>query len=193
VLESACKQAKEWHDAGFPIGVAVNLSMRQFQEKNLTEMVEKVLLRSGLAAAALELEITESLLMNGEESSIKTLQQLKKQKIKFAIDDFGTGYSSMSYLKIMPIDSLKIDSAFVKDLPHDKDDIAIYTAIISMAESLGLTTVAEGAETLEQYIFLRELGCTEVQGFYFSPPVVPERLTTFLQEGKKVEFNQTGS
>lgn len=191
VFDHACQQAKEWHDGGFPIKVAVNLSTRQFRDENLLNMVKLAIKKRGVSAKALELEITESLLMDHEENAIKVLYQLKKEGLTVAIDDFGTGYSSLAYLKKMPINTLKIDRAFVKGLPDDKDDIALTTTIISVAESLGLTTVAEGAETIEQYNLLRELGCTEVQGFYFSPPVVPETLTTFLQENKKVEFNWT--
>ncbi len=189
VLDHACRQVKEWHDSGFPIKVAVNLSTRQFRDENLLNMIQLAIKTRGVPARSLELEITESLLMDHEENAIKVLHQLKKEGITVAIDDFGTGYSSLAYLKKMPINTLKIDRTFVKDLPDDKDDVALTTTIISMAESLGLTTVAEGAETIEQYNLLRELGCTEVQGFYFSPPVVPETLTTFLRENKKVEFN----
>jgi len=189
VFESACNQAKEWHDAGFPIKVAVNLSTRQFRDENLLEMIQSAIKKSGVFAKAIEIEITESLLMRHEEKAIQVLQQLRKEGITVAIDDFGTGYSSLSYLKKMPINSLKIDRAFIKDVPEDEDDIALVTMIISMAESLGLTTVAEGAETIEQYDFLRYLGCSEVQGYYFSPPVVPKTLTAFLKENKKVEFS----
>lgn len=184
VLETACKQAKNWHDEGFPIGVSVNLSMRQFREKNLVEMVKAILRMSELPATALELEITESLLMENEKSSIQILNHLKNEGIKLSIDDFGTGYSSMAYLKQMPIDSLKIDRVFVKDLPDDKNDLALTTAMVSMAKSLGLTTIAEGVETKDQYQLFKKLGCTEVQGYYCSPPVPPQTLTTLLK-GKK--------
>ena len=188
VLESACNETKKWHDAGYPIGVSVNLSIRQFRQENLVHMVKNILQKSGLPAKALELEITESLLLENEESSIEILHKLKKEGISFAIDDFGTGYSSLSYLKQMPIDVLKIDRAFIKDIPEDRDDIAITAAIISIADSLGLETVAEGAETIEQVSFLRREGCSQMQGFYFSPPVTAETLTRFLAEDKKLEF-----
>lgn len=143
-MHQVCAQVQQWYVLGFPIKVAVNLSLYQFRQQNLTEMIRVVLDESGLEAEALELEVTESTLMDNEERVIRTLHELKDMGIRLAIDDFGTGYSSLSYLKRLPIETLKIDRSFVRDIPHDKEDVAITSAIISMANTLNLQLVAEG-------------------------------------------------
>lgn len=170
VLESACRQAKIWQDEGLSLSVAVNLSTVQFQQQDFLASIEAALSASGLQPHCLELEITESLMMENEALVIGYLSQLKKMGIRLAVDDFGTGYSSLAYLKKLPIDTLKIDRTFVKDLPEDQEDAAITSTIISMAEHLGLSVIAEGVENLAQCRFLEERGCRQIQGYLVSPP-----------------------
>jgi len=181
VLRTACAQAKAWHDAGYgPLRMAVNLSGRQFAKGDVVEMISRTLHDTRLSAEQLELEITESVLMETTEATAAKLTQLRDMGIQIAIDDFGTGYSSMTYLKRFPISTLKIDRSFVRDIPGDTDDAAITTAIIAMAHSLKIGVVAEGVETIEQVEFLRDHGCTYAQGYYFSKPVPSEALALLL-------------
>lgn len=169
MLRSACAQNRTWQAAELPpVRVSVNLSARQFQCKNLVEMVDQVLVETGLDAAYLELEINESLLVDDVERAIKTLQQLHDRCIALSLDDFGTGYSSMSYLRRFPIDTLKIDRSFVREVASNPDDAAITRAIIALAHGLQLNITAEGVETQEQLNHLETHGCHEVQGYYFS-------------------------
>jgi len=155
--------------------VAVNLSARQFTQKGTVDDIRAILDATGLPAERLEVELTESLVMDDVGYTVSVLRRLRDMGVKASVDDFGTGYSSLSYLKKLPVDSLKIDRSFVKDVPHDKDDVAIVTAIISMAHRLNLRVVAEGVETREQLAFLREQGCDTVQGFLVGRPVEGER------------------
>ena len=172
VLRTACAQAKAWQKEGFaPMRVAVNLSARQFQEKNLVEMVAQTLKETGLDAKYLELEITESTAMQNLENTASVLRQLHEIGVHAAIDDFGIGYSSLSYLKKLPINRLKIDQSFIQEITTDSDSRAIVKAIIAMAHSLKLKAVGEGVETTEQLETLRSLGCDEMQGFLYSKPV----------------------
>ncbi len=181
VLHTACAQNKAWQTAGFkPVCVAVNLSARQFRQQDLVELVTRTLQETGLDAAYLELELTESMVMQDVETTIVTLTRLKEVGVKFSIDDFGTGYSSLSYLKRFPIDFLKIDQSFVRDLNTDPDDAAIVKAIISMAHDLGLKVIAEGVETQEQKSFLQLGHCDEMQGYLFSKPVPAKELELLL-------------
>jgi PAS domain S-box-containing protein len=180
VLEEVCWQAQEWAKQGFDIKVAVNLSARQFQQKNLTAMLEKTLASTGLAPELLEFEITESAVMQDAEATRRILTELKAMGVTIAVDDFGTGYSSLAYLKRFPVDKLKIDRAFVRDITTDSDDAAIVTAVINLAHTLGMKVVAEGVETLEQLHYLRAKGCDEAQGYYFSRPVGIEKITDFF-------------
>ena len=181
VLREGCRQNAKWRAKGLPdIRVSVNLSPAQFRQPNLYESIMSVIKDSGLAEDGLELELTESMLMDDPKATVSTLRQLKSSGIHLSIDDFGTGYSSLSYLKRFPIDALKIDRSFVKDITTDPDDAAISTAIILLGHSLRLTVVAEGVETESQLDFLRALKCNEVQGFLFSPPVPPDRAEEFL-------------
>jgi diguanylate cyclase (GGDEF)-like protein len=169
VLKTACTQNRQWQRQGvrrFP--VAVNLSPRQFAEESLLDDVKSALADSGLEGSDLELEITESMVMNDPEQAVNTLRGLKALGIRVAIDDFGTGYSSLAYLKRFPIDSVKVDRSFIEDIPQDADSMAIAQAIIAMAHSLRLKVVAEGVETEAQVTFLRGEGCDEIQGHYFS-------------------------
>lgn len=179
VLHAACRQAKAWHDAGLPeISISVNVSARQFNEADWVDRVAHALDESGLDACYLELELTESLIMQDVKKAVGTMHQLEALGVRLAIDDFGTGYSSLSSLKSFPVDRLKIDKSFVQDLPHDGDDRAIAAAIISLAQNLDLKVIAEGVETAEQVAFLREAGCDEIQGYFLSRPV-----TTKIFEG----------
>lgn len=172
VLRSACRQTKAWQRDGMPsLRVAVNLSARQFTQKGLVQTVADILDETGLDAACLELELTESMVMSDVDNAITILRNLKNLGVHIAIDDFGTGYSSLSYLRRFPIDVLKIDQSFVRDITLEKDDAAIVVSIISLAHSLRLSVIAEGVETAEQLAFLRSHGCDEAQGYFFSRPV----------------------
>ncbi len=180
VLRTACRQAREWMDAGTPLRVAVNLSSRQFADERLVPNIMAITEEAGLPAHMLELELTESMLMDTKDVSIAKLEELKAAGFMLSVDDFGTGYSSMTYLKRFPIHALKIDRSFIQDLPHDQDDAAITKAIVSMAQSLGLEIVAEGVETNEQMEFLREHGCMVSQGFFFGHAVPPSQIPAIL-------------
>ncbi len=182
VLRTACTQARAWQDEGLPpLRMAVNLSARQFAQKNLVETVRRILDETGLAVECLELEITESLLMDDAEEAIDTLHRLKALGVQLAIDDFGTGYSSLSYLKRFPIDRLKIDRSFVNNITTAPNDAAVALAVVSMAHSLKLGVTAEGVETAAQQAFLRERHCDEVQGFFFSHPVSSQQVADLLR------------
>jgi diguanylate cyclase (GGDEF)-like protein len=170
VLRTACTQMKAWHDAGHAwLRIAVNLSPRQFQQRDLTATVERILAETGYPAPLLDLEITESTAMANVELSLQILNRLKDMGIRISIDDFGTGYSSLSYLKRFPIDTVKIDQDFVRDVTSA--DTAIISAVISMARALNLRVIAEGVETEEQLAFLRREQCSEMQGFLYSEPL----------------------
>jgi diguanylate cyclase (GGDEF)-like protein len=171
VLLEACSQAQAWQSRHPGLRIAVNLSARQFRQKDLIGMIERVLGETGLAPSLLELELTESMLMHHAEETVVILNRLDEMGVHLAIDDFGTGYSSLSYLKRFPIHSLKIDRSFVRDISSDPDDAAIVTAIVAMAGSLGLSVTAEGVETEEQASFLRSLACHQAQGYHFGRPV----------------------
>jgi len=186
VLQTACAQNAAWQQAGHaPMPVAVNLSARQFHERDLLDTVKQVLEESGMDPQYLQLEITEGVAMRDADSTIKTLTKLREMGVQIAIDDFGTGHSSLSYLRSFPIDVLKIDSSFVRDLIVDPDDTAITAAIIAMAKSLRIKVIAEGVETEEQLAFLKEHGCDEMQGFLFSKAVPAEELEEILLVPKK--------
>ena len=185
VLREACRQNQKWRKLGLmKITMAVNLSAVQFRQKNLGEIIKDVLHESGLAPSGLELEITEGIVMQDAEAAILLLEDMKAMGLKLSVDDFGTGYSSLSYLKRFPIDKFKIDQSFVRDLATDKDDAVIVSTIISMAHSLKLKVIAEGVETAEQLAFLKQQGCDEIQGYYFSKPVSAEEFTKLLSSGK---------
>jgi diguanylate cyclase (GGDEF)-like protein len=172
VMEEACRQASAWHASGYPhLRVSVNLSLRQFRAASLVDAVCHALQESSLDGRYLELELTESVLADNVDKARHVLQKLKALGVGVAIDDFGTGYSSLSYLINFPVTCLKVDRVFITDVAANKAHAALTTAIVAMAESLGLDTVAEGVETSEQLEFISALGCSEVQGFWFSPPV----------------------
>jgi diguanylate cyclase (GGDEF)-like protein len=190
VLRTACQQTKAWQHAGFPLlRVSVNVSSRQFQHPNLLQMVKEALNDSELSPIYLELELTESVLMEEEKENnnkkkdiLTLLTKLRAMGIQIAIDDFGTGYSSLSYLKRFPVNTLKIDRSFVQDIDTDSDDAAITTAIIALAHSLRLSVVAEGVENASQLAFLQAQQCEIIQGFFFSPPLPVEKMTQMLQQ-----------
>jgi diguanylate cyclase (GGDEF)-like protein/PAS domain S-box-containing protein len=172
VLRTGCKQVKQWHDRGFGrLRLAVNLSPRQFQQRDLATRINRVLEETKFPGSCLEVEITESTVMQNAEVSLATMLMLKTMGVRISIDDFGTGYSSLSYLKRFPIDTLKIDQEFVRDLSADVNDQAIITAVVSMARALKLRVVAEGVETEAQLGFLQREECAEMQGFLYSRPV----------------------
>jgi diguanylate cyclase (GGDEF)-like protein len=185
VLRTACRQAKRWMDAGTPLRVAVNLSGRQFSDENLISNILAITREIDLPPEMLELEITESMLMESKDASVSKLEELKAAGFMLSVDDFGTGYSSMSYLKRFPIHALKIDRSFIQDLPNNLDDAAITKAIVSMANSLGLEIVAEGVENTAQIDFLRENGCKVSQGFFFGSAVPADQITTMLSGRSK--------
>jgi diguanylate cyclase (GGDEF)-like protein/PAS domain S-box-containing protein len=188
VLRTACAQTKTWHDFGFPnLHVAVNLSPRQFQQPDLLLMIAKTLNETGLKADCLELEVTEGSVMKNTESAISTLRELKAMGIKISIDDFGSGYSSLSYLKNLPIDALKIDQSFVRDMSTDPNDAAIVMAIIQLAHSLKLKVTAEGVENDDQLRFLRLLRCDDMQGYLFCKPIPVEGFEQLLLEGRTLK------
>jgi len=183
VLRTACAQMKAWQTAGLPeIGISVNLSARQFRQRNLAEVVALALHDTGLAPCYLELEITESMMMDNVELAIATLDKLKAMGIKLSIDDFGTGYSSLSYLKRFPIDVLKIDQSFVRDISQDPEDAPIVRSLITLAHSLKLKVIAEGVETQGQLDYLGTHRCDVIQGYYFSRPVSAAAIEQLLQQ-----------
>lgn len=177
ILETACTQAKIWEKQGLPpMKVAVNLSLGQLFQQDLVEMVQDILHRTNLDPSFLQLEITESMTMNIDQMT-QLLHELKALGIQIAVDDFGTGYSSLSYLKEFPIDCLKIDRTFVRNVPHNPNDEALVSMIISMAKHLRLKVVAEGIEEVEQLSFLIDGGCDYIQGYLFSKPISPQQIT----------------
>lgn len=182
VLLNACRQLKAWQDAGLArFIVSVNVSGRHFKKRSLVETIEKTLADSHLDPTYLKLEITEGVLMNNDSYTVSTLNRLKHMGIRLAIDDFGTGYSSLSYLKRFPLDILKIDRSFIKDILEDQESSSITSAIIAMSASLKLDVVAEGVETLEQMEMLREMGCRKIQGYYFSKPLPAREFESFFR------------
>ena len=187
MMKTACRQIKNWEREGIAnIRVAVNLSTRQFRQKNLTEKVAQILNDSAVQPENLCLEITENEVMHNIETTVEILQALKKMGVLLSLDDFGTGYSSLSYLKRFPIDILKIDRTFVNGIPSDRDDTAISTAIVVLAHSMELKVIAEGVEEPEQIAFLQSLQCDEIQGFYFSRPLSAETVTDLLKVKRRL-------
>jgi EAL domain-containing protein (putative c-di-GMP-specific phosphodiesterase class I)/ActR/RegA family two-component response regulator len=190
VLATACAQARAWLDAGLEmVPIAVNLSPRQFRQKDLVQQVADTLAATGLPASYLELEITEELAMHNVEESIAVLHRLKALGVHIAIDDFGTGYSSLSYLKHFPIDRIKIDLSFVQNITTDPDDAAISKAIIAMSHSLSHKVIAEGVETEAQREFLTAHHCDEMQGYHYSRPASTEDMEQMLREPRRTDWN----
>jgi diguanylate cyclase (GGDEF)-like protein len=185
VLREACAQNMAWQRRGLlPVSMAVNLSPRQFADEHLLRDVDEALAASGMSPVLLQLEVTESMVMRNVARAVRVLHAVQQRGIRLAIDDFGTGYSSMSLMKQFPIDTIKIDRSFVRDLPRDSEDQAIAQAIISMGKALGMTIVAEGVETPEQEAFLRDHDCDEMQGYLFSKPLPPRELADLLRTSR---------
>jgi EAL domain-containing protein (putative c-di-GMP-specific phosphodiesterase class I) len=177
VLAAGCRQRKAWSALLPPdCTLALNLSARQFADKFLVQTIRRILQQTELPAAQIELELTESMLMASNESTYAVLDTLKSMGLRLSVDDFGTGYSSLAYLKQFPLDALKIDRQFIRNLTTSDKDAAIATSIIQLAHNLDMEVVAEGVETAEQLALLIELGCDIAQGYYFSRPVPPSSL-----------------
>lgn len=192
IIDEACRQIAEWHEQGVrEVRVAVNVSSRQFVEGDLEGVVRAALDRHGIEPGMLELELTESALMTNAERTIEVLERLKQLGIRIAIDDFGTGYSSLAYLKRFPIDKLKIDIAFVRDIVTNPDDAAIALAIVSMAHSLHMQVIAEGVETRAQMAYLRRHRCDEIQGFHFSRALPAAQLAQLIRKNREAPDTET--
>lgn len=182
VMREAMRQAKEWQDQGLDLSVAINLSARQFNAQSLDEIVAQLLAETGCPPQRVQLEITESLIMEHIEHALATMHRLTSLGVQLMIDDFGTGYSSLSQLKRFPVSTLKIDASFVRDIEHDPNDETLVDAIIALAKKLGLRTVAEGVENEAQVRYLTTLGCDRLQGYYFARPAPADRLIEFLAQ-----------
>jgi len=184
VLLEACRQAQAWVDLGLPrVVMAVNISAIEFRDDRFLDNVFAILKETGFDPGALQLELTESVLMKRADTAAAVLQKLKTMGVQVAIDDFGTGYSSLSYLRKFPIDTLKIDQSFVRQITSAPDDTTIVTAVISMGRALHLRVIAEGVETKDELAFLQAHECHEAQGYYFSRPVPPEEFAKLLKSG----------
>jgi len=193
IMETACQQAKTWQDMGFDnIPVAVNCSSIQLIRADIPALLRDVLQRTGLDARFLEIELTESLLLDDVDRGIEILQNLKSLGIKTSIDDFGTGFSSMSYLRRLPVDKLKIDQSFVREISNDQCDAAIVTAIITLASNLGLSVIAEGVETQAQFDFLASLECDEAQGYLISRPLEADDFVAWMHERQQSDLRKAG-
>src|SRR5690606_22400555 len=178
VLLNACKQLKIWHEQGHTdMTVSVNLSGRKVEGDDLLTMIESILSETGLAPDFLHIELTENQIFKNTHFTIDKMKELKMLGVKIALDDFGTGYSSLGYLKNFPIDTLKVDRSFMADITKDKDNAAITSTIIALAQNLGLDIIAEGVETEEQLVFLTAKDCFTIQGYYFSKPLKADALT----------------
>jgi diguanylate cyclase (GGDEF)-like protein len=181
-LRRVCERARRWHDQGMALSVAVNLSAVQFHQPELASELASILKATGAAPHMLELEITESMLMKDPDAAVAVMEALRAMGVRLSIDDFGTGHSSLGYLKRFPVNQLKVDRTFVRDLPHNGDDVAITRAVIAMAHSLRMSVVAEGVEHQHQFELLRAEGCDEFQGYYCRPPLEEADLMRFLAE-----------
>lgn len=185
IIRTACEQCKIWQEnSTFPVSVSVNISPVQFKHSGVIEVLNSVLQDTGLDPSCLKLEITESAIMDNAQKSIDVLKQIKNMGVKICIDDFGTGYSSLNYLRHLPIDFLKIDQSFVRNMTNDTNDAAIVKTIIELADNLGYKVIAEGVETQAQLNFLSTLGCHFIQGYYFSNPLLADDAIAFLKQGK---------
>jgi EAL domain-containing protein (putative c-di-GMP-specific phosphodiesterase class I) len=181
VFNEACTQMMKWRLDGMrPTGLAVNLSAREFRQPDLVGRIAQVLARTGFDPSMLEIELTESMLIEDSEAVLRILTELGAMKVRIAIDDFGTGHSSLSYLKRFDVDTLKIDRSFVRDTPHDPEDSAIATGVIALAHGLKLKVVAEGVERPDQLQFLRDQGCDEIQGYLLSRPMDAQAFAAWM-------------
>ena len=183
VMKTACAQNVAWQKQGLPaVCMAVHLSLRQLTDDSLLDDIRTALNDSGMAPNLLELEVTESMVMYNPLRMVSVLAKIKSKGVRLAIDDFGTGYSSLAQIKRFPVDTLKVDRSFIRHLPQDAEDKAITEAIIGMGKALSLTVVAAGVETEEQMNFLKEQFCDEMQGYYFSKPIMPEQFADLLRK-----------
>ncbi|MCG6934585.1 MAG: EAL domain-containing protein [Proteobacteria bacterium] len=183
VLKTCCKQLREWHDTGLDtLQMSVNISSRQFNNANFISVMHEMIKETGVNSEYLELELTESMFLRNASATISALNSLSNIGVRFAIDDFGTGYSSLSYLRRFPIDTIKIDRSFIRDITEDSDDAAITSAIVVMAQSLSLNVIAEGVETDKQLEFLREHNCNNIQGYHYCHPLPEQQITKLLQQ-----------
>jgi EAL domain-containing protein (putative c-di-GMP-specific phosphodiesterase class I) len=181
VLRTACRQASALQHAGLPaIRIAVNLAARQLAQADIVETVSRILADAAVHPKQIGLELTESSLIQNADAAKQTLDQVSALGVHISIDDFGTGYSSLSYLQRFPIDTLKIDRSFVQHLPHNSDNNAIATAIVTLAHALQMTVVAEGVETADQLDYLASIGCESMQGYYFSKPIPAEQFMALV-------------
>jgi len=191
VMRSACTQARAWQtELGQSLRVSVNLSAQRFRQKNLADMVATILRETQLSPELLCIEITESNVMENMEHTTAILRTLKALGVILSVDDFGKGYSSLNYLKTFPIDILKVDRSFVSGIPIDRDDMAISTAIVVLAQSMALKVVAEGVETADQLSFFRSLNCDAIQGYYFSPPVPAAEVSKYMSEHRRLLLDE---
>ncbi|AOM82395.1 putative bifunctional diguanylate cyclase/phosphodiesterase [Salisediminibacterium beveridgei] len=184
VLDQACQKGKDWYDNGLNIRVGVNVSPVQFQHPDFIQSVKWTLVKTGLPAERLDIEITENVLLYNKEACMNTLEQLKAIGVHISIDDFGTGFSSLSYLRTFPVDMLKIDQSFVRELKRNHNDQAIVTSIIQLAHNMGMKVIAEGVETSDSLNFLMDQHCDQMQGYLYSRPIPPEQLPLFLTENR---------
>jgi EAL domain-containing protein (putative c-di-GMP-specific phosphodiesterase class I) len=184
-MRTACLQSKAWQDAGLPaVVVALNISARQFREKNLLQVVAKILAETGFDPTQLELEVTESVIMHDEQRVIAALHAFRDMGVRLSVDDFGTGYSSLNILKRFPVNRLKIDQSFVRNIATDADNAAIARAVIALGHSMNLRVIAEGVETAEQLAFLRRNQCDEMQGYLFDKPMPAGEFGKLLASGR---------
>jgi len=190
VLHEAARQVAEWHTTGVcsqdMLRLAINVSPRQFHQPDFVEQVLRIFKQAGVSTHCIELEVTESLLMNNIDEVVEKMDALRRHDIRISIDDFGTGYSCLSYLKQLPIDLLKIDQSFVRDITHDKDDAMVVETIIAMSRHLGLNVIAEGVETQEQLDSLIDKGCNTFQGYFFSQPLDAAAFGNYISAHKKL-------
>jgi EAL domain-containing protein (putative c-di-GMP-specific phosphodiesterase class I) len=188
VMQEACRQNAAWQMAGMEaMPIAINLSAMHFKQSTLLFDVQQTLQDHSLSADCLELELTESSIMQDAEATVATMEQLKQVGVYLALDDFGTGYSSLSQLKGLPLDNLKLDQSFVRGLPQDSDDLAICTAVIAMGRALGLKVIAEGVETAAQLEVLRALGCHVAQGYLFARPLPAGQFFAYVQNHRDAQ------
>jgi EAL domain-containing protein (putative c-di-GMP-specific phosphodiesterase class I) len=191
VVRTACLQSMAWQNDGLPaVTVVVNISARQFREKNLLQTVAKILTETGLDPTQLELEVTEGVIMHDAQRVIAVLQAFRDMGVRLSVDDFGTGYSSLSYLKRFPVNRLKIDQSFVRDITTNADDAAIAQAVITLGHTMNLRVIAEGVETTEQLAFLRRNHCDEVQGYLFGKPMPADEFEKLLQSGRTLPVSR---
>ena len=189
VLNEACRQAQSWRASGLrPLRVAVNLSAQQFRQKKLVDVVGASLRAASLEPRYLELELTESTVMHDAEQSIQILRELSTLGVRISVDDFGTGYSSLSYLRRLPLDKLKIDRTFIRELATSRDDAAIVRAIVSLAHNLRIKVIAEGVETPDQLAYLREAGCDQYQGYHYSAPIPNDAFVAMMRDHQSAAF-----